>query len=302
MHLPIHCLVMTQPSEKELIRTWKWGFFMATLPKIQIGSTGSYVRLLQINLTGLALNYNGFAIDGVFDTKTEKAVKNFQDRFMLNPTGVVSTSTWRVLNDNVRAVQNLLNAKGYQTGYPDGHFGPMTTNAVRRFQTDNGLYPSGIVEPRTRQKLFNPYPKDNFESRPSSNNLSSLNPHVALLARRFLRLAKENNLDVRITAAFRSWSEEDRLFAQGRWAPGPIVTNARGGDSYHNWGLAFDAAPFEGGQISSDQQKFIQMGHLGQQVGLQWGGTFKAIVDYPHFQYTFGLNTWDLLNGVRPSV
>lgn len=83
---------------------------------------------------------------------------------------------------------------------------------------------------------------------------------------------------------------------------GQIVTNARGGDSYHNWGLAFDAAPFEGGQISSDQQKFIQMGHLGQQVGLQWGGTFKAIVDYPHFQYTFGLNTWDLLNGVRPSV
>ncbi len=275
---------------------------MPTLPTIQVGSTGSYVKWLQTNLNGLALNYNGFAINGVFDTKTEHAVKNFQDRFLLNPSGIVGTSTWKVLNDNVKAVQKLLNIRGYHTGNPDGKFGPTTTRAVHQFQTDNGLYPSGIVDPRTRQKLFNPYPKDNFESLPSSNDLNSLNPYVALLARKFLKLTKEHNMDVRITTAFRSWDEEDRLFAKGRWEPGQIVTNARGGDSYHNWGLAFDAAPYENGQISNNPQKFIEIGHLGQQVGLQWGGTFKSIVDYPHFQYTFGLNTWDLLNGVRPPV
>ncbi len=274
---------------------------MPALPTLKVGSRGSYVKWLQMNVNGLALNYNGFAIDGVFDTKTEEAIKNFQDRFLLNSNGIVSTSTWKVLNDNVRAVQNLLNLNGYRAGAPDGWFGPVTTSAVRTFQSDNGLYPSGIVDPRTRQRLFNPRPKDNYEYRPSSNDLTSLHPYVALLARRFLQLTQENNLDVRITTAFRSWDEEDRLFAQGRWAPGQIVTNARGGDSYHNWGLAFDAAPFESGKMSTDTQKFIQMGQLGQQVGLQWGGTFKSIVDYPHFQYTFGLNTWDLLNGVRPA-
>ncbi|MCF8566735.1 peptidoglycan-binding protein [Alicyclobacillus tolerans] len=274
---------------------------MPALPTLKVGSRGSYVKWLQMNVNGLALNYNGFAIDGVFDTKTEEAIKNFQDRFLLNSNGIVSTSTWKVLNDNVRAVQNLLNLNGYRAGAPDGWFGPVTTSAVRTFQSDNGLYPSGIVDPRTRQRLFNPRPKDNYEYRPSSNDLTSLHPYVALLARRFLQLTQENNLDIRITTAFRSWDEEDRLFAQGRWAPGQIVTNARGGDSYHNWGLAFDAAPFENGKMSTDTQKFIQMGQLGQQVGLQWGGTFKSIVDYPHFQYTFGLNTWDLLNGVRPA-
>jgi peptidoglycan LD-endopeptidase CwlK len=275
---------------------------MPVLPVIQLGSRGSFVRLLQMNLDGLALNYNGFAIDGVFDTKTDHAVKNFQDRFEIPSNGVVGAATWKVLNQNVKAVQRLLNSRGYYTGYPDGWFGSRTRNAVRRFQRDSRLYASGIVDPRTRQKLFNPHPKDNFESRPSSNNLSSLNPYVASLARRFLELTKEHNLDVRITTAFRSWDEEDRLFAQGRTAPGEVVTNARGGDSYHNWGLAFDAAPYESGKISNDPQKFIQMGHLGQQVGLQWGGTFKTLVDFPHFQYTFGLNTWDLLNGVRPSM
>lgn len=272
---------------------------MTVLPTIQVGSKGSYVTLLQMNLNGLALNYNDFAIDGEFDSKTSAAVKNFQDRFELNSTGIIDPVTWKLLIENVKAVQKLLNNRGYHSGYPDGWFGPKTTNAVHKFQTDNGLYPSKIIDPRTRQKLFNPHPKDNYESRPSSSDISSLHPHVAALAWQFLELTRKNHMDVRIYAAFRSWDEEDRLFAQGRWEPGSIVTNARGGDSYHNWGLAFDAAPYENGKISTNKELFMRMGHLGEQVGLQWGGTFKSIVDYPHFQYTFGLNTWDLLNGVR---
>ena len=273
---------------------------MPALPMIKLGSTGYFVKLLQMNLTGLALNYNGFAINGVFDKKTSDALKNFQDRFEVPRTGIVDAVTWKILTDNVKAVQKLLNSRGYRAGYPDGWFGKATTSAVRKFQTDNGLYASGIVDPRTRQKLFNPAPKDDFQSRPSSSDISSLNPYVASLARKFLELARANQLDVRITAALRSWAESDRLFAQGRWTPGEVVTNSRGGDSYHNWGLAFDAAPYENNQPSTNVQKFLRMGQLGQQVGLQWGGTFKSLVDYPHFQYTFGLNTWDLLNGVRP--
>ena len=270
------------------------------LPTLRLGSVGPYVKRLQMNLNGLALNYNNFAIDGVFDIKTKNVVQNFQDRFDLTRDGIVGPNTWKVLNENVKAVQRLLNSRGYNLGYPDGWFGPATTNAVKRFQRDNGLYPEGVVNPRTRQRLFNPFPKDNFEYRPSSNAISSLNPYVASLARRFLELTQANNLDVRIYYAFRSWDEQDRLYAQGRTMPGDIVTNARGGDSYHNWGLAFDAAPYENGIISNDMEKYRRMGQLGQQVGLEWGGAFISIVDLPHFQYTFGLGTWDLLNGVRP--
>jgi peptidoglycan L-alanyl-D-glutamate endopeptidase CwlK len=273
---------------------------MPNLPLIHVGSKGSYVTLLQLNLDGLALNYNNFAVDGVFDNKTSDALKNFQDRFTLNPSGATDAATWKILDANVKAVQKLLNSRGYPALKPDGWYGPLTKNTVRKFQSDNELYPSEIVDPRTRQKLFNPHPKDNFESRPTSIELSSLHPRVAALAKKFLVLTHENHLNVRIYTAFRSWDEEDRLYAQGRWAPGQIVTNARGGDSYHNWGLAFDAAPYEHGVMTSDIAKFKRMGALGEQVGLQWGGTFRSLVDYPHFQYTFGLNTWDLLNGVRP--
>jgi len=275
---------------------------MPMLPILMLGSVGPYVKRLQMNLNGLSLNYNNFAVNGVFDVKTRNAVQNFQDRFKLTRDGIVGPVTWSYLIENVKSIQRQLNFRGYNSGYPDGWFGNITTNAVRRFQRDNNLYQEGIINPRTRQRLFNPFPKDNFEYRPSSNALSSLNPHVALLARRFLELTRANNLDVRIYNAFRSWDEQDRTFAQGRTLPGDVVTNARGGDSYHNWGLAFDAAPYENGQISNDTKKYAKMGQLGQQVGLEWGGTFKSIVDLPHFQYTFGLNTWSLLNGARPPI
>lgn len=273
---------------------------MATLPTLRPGDSGHYVKLLQMNLNGLSLNYNGFVINGYYDKKTEDVLKNFQDRFKLNRNGIVGPKTWYLLTSNVKAVQRLLNARDYSVGHVDGWYGASTTHAVRRFQQAQGLHVTGIVNPRTRQKLFNPNNRDHFERRPTSLNIDSLHPGVAAMARRFLQLAHQHHIDARITTAFRSWDEQDRLYAKGRTTPGHTVTNAQGGNSYHNWGLAFDAAPFENGKISNDVAKYKQLGKIGEQVGLEWGGTFKSITDYPHYQYTYGLNTWDLLNGVRP--
>jgi peptidoglycan L-alanyl-D-glutamate endopeptidase CwlK len=270
------------------------------LPTLRLGSSGYYVHLLQMNLNGLALNYNGFAINGFLDTKTDDALKNFQDRFKLVRDGIVGPKTWSLLLENVKAIQRLLISRGYPVGNVDGFYGTKTMQAVQHFQSGQALAATGTVDPRTRQRLFNPNDKDHYELRPSSNEISALNPNVQSMARNLLALTKAHGLDVRITQAFRSWSESDRLFAQGRTTPGQIVSNARGGESFHNWGLAFDAAPYVNGQMSNDTSLFKLIGSLGKQAGLEWGGDFKSLVDYPHFQYTHGLNTWDLLHGVRP--
>ncbi|MDR3599559.1 MAG: peptidoglycan-binding protein [Desulfosporosinus sp.] len=273
---------------------------MPSLSTLRLGSQGPYVKKLKLSLNGLSKNYNNFSIDYSFDQKTEDAVKNYQDDIKLFRDGIVGPATWASLIARVKMIQVKLNSLGDNSGTPDGWFGLKTTNAVKKFQSEHGLVQEGIVNPRTRAKLFNPHPRDNFESRSSSIALSSLDPYVGFLAGRFLRLCSANHLDVRITTAFRSWDESDRLYALGRTVPGSIVSNARGGDSYHNWGLAFDAGPFENNKISTDPTKFNLMGRLGEQVGLEWGGTFKSIIDLPHFQYTFGLTTEDLLNGKRP--
>ncbi len=273
---------------------------MPELPVLQLGSTGYYVQLLQRNLIGLAYNFNNLTVDGAFGPKTQQSVISLQGDYKLPQNGIVGPSTWKVMTDNVIAVQKLLNSRGYNSGNPDGWYGQATTNAAMQFQKANGLYPEGVINPRTRRKLFNPNPKDNYEYRATSYYISSLNPNVAQQAINFLNLTRANNLDVRTTVVFRSWDEQDRLYAQGRTVPGSVITNTRGGGTYHNWGLAFDAVPFENGAISNDISKYRLMGSLGEQVGLEWGGTFTNNPDYKHFQNTFGLSVIDLLNGVIP--
>ena len=278
---------------------------MPTYPTLRLYDQGPSVRILQMNLYGLNYTYNGLRITGVFDRRTQEVVENFQAEHRLTPDGIVGPVTWNALLGEVKRVQNQLNANNFFVGSADGIYGPRTTNAVTRFQSVNGLDMSGTVTPRTRQQLFNPNPPDDYSTRPTSFSLSSLHPRVAELAQQFLDLAEENGLEVRIIEAFRSWDDQDARYAQGRTAPGQIVTDAMGGDSYHNWGLAFDAAPVVNGEIAwDDTEKFDLMGELGQQVGLEWGGNWTSyrinLVDKPHFQYTFGLSTQQLLEGARP--
>lgn len=278
---------------------------MPKFPTLKRYYEGPSVRILQMNLYGLNYRYNGLQITGVFDELTDEVVRDFQVEHKLVGDGIVGPITWSVLLAEVRSIQNKLNSIYFIAGTPDGIFGPRTSNAVTRFQSVNGLVMNGVVDPRTRQQLFNPNPPDDYSKLPSSLDLSSLNPYVASLAQQFLDLCTENGLNVIIIETFRSWDEQDELYAQGRTTPGDIVTDAEGGDSYHNWGLAFDCAPVENGTIAwEDEDAFNEMGSLGQQVGLEWGGNWTSyaitLVDPPHFQYTFGLSTEQLLNGARP--
>lgn len=166
---------------------------MPVLPTLRLGSSGHYVRLLQMGLDGLGENYNSFSINGYLDPKTDDVVKNFQDRFKLPRDGIVGPKTWTLLLDNVSAIQRLLNSRGYHVGNVDGFYGARTRQAVERFQRDQGLTVTGTFTPRTRQRLFNPNDRDHYELRPSSNSLSSLDPSVANMARRFLTLTREQS-------------------------------------------------------------------------------------------------------------
>lgn len=279
---------------------------MPILPTLKLYYQGPSVSMLQRQFIGLSYLYNGLQVTGVFDDKTDEVVRDFQAEHKLKADGVVGPVTWTAILNEVVLIQNKLNSLGFNSGSADGWYGPMTTNAVKSFQTSNGLAADGTITPRTREKMFNPNPKDNYRIRPSSSALSALHPYVQKLANNFLALCASSNLKVLIYTTFRSWNDQDVSYAQGRTAPGAIVTDARGGESYHNWGLAFDCAPLDdaGNILWEDTDKYVQLGTLGQQAGLEWGGNWTSyainLVDMPHFQYTFGLSTNDLLNGKRP--
>ncbi|MFN8433835.1 MAG: peptidoglycan-binding protein [Anaerolineales bacterium] len=107
--------------------------------------------------------YTNLIADGTFGAETQAKVKNFQNKNGIEEEGVVGQETWEALivkvsqgnnGDAVKAVQYLL-AKKY--GYSlevDGIFGPLTVEAVKSFQSKQGLTADGVVGPLTWQKLI----------------------------------------------------------------------------------------------------------------------------------------------------
>lgn len=105
----------------------------------------------------------------------------------------------------------------------------------------------------------------------------------------------------KISQTTRSASDQSLDYAKGRTAPGSIITNAKPGQSLHNYqpGLAFDVFFEENGKYSTDETLYRNLGTLAPSVGLEWGGVWKH-PDTPHFQ-PMGY-TWELASkGVEPT-
>jgi peptidoglycan L-alanyl-D-glutamate endopeptidase CwlK len=98
----------------------------------------------------------------------------------------------------------------------------------------------------------------------------------------------------------RTWKEQDALYAQGRTASGKIVTNARGGYSNHNFGLAVDIGLFHGSDYLEESPFYAEIGRVVAQFkSLEWGGNWKSIQDEPHVQYATGLTLAEMRERVE---
>lgn len=133
----------------------------------------------------------------------------------------------------------------------------------------------------------------------SESRLDQLHPKVRAVFKAFIEEA-EAALDItlRIVQGLRTIKEQNDLYAKGRTAPGPKVTNAKGGSSYHNYGLAIDLVEMKGGQANWNF-KYELLKQFAKKHGLTWGGEFKSIVDKPHFELTFGYKWQALLKKVE---
>jgi peptidoglycan L-alanyl-D-glutamate endopeptidase CwlK len=113
----------------------------------------------------------------------------------------------------------------------------------------------------------------------------------------------------RFAYTLRTFAEQDALFAQGRSKPGKVVTNAKGGQSYHNYGLAIDIVlildkdkngTFETASwdVKSDfdgdkKADWMEVVQIFKRYGFEWGGDWKFL-DLPHFQKSFGKSIYEL--------
>ncbi|WP_285291996.1 M15 family metallopeptidase [Bacillus sp. ISL-18] len=140
---------------------------------------------------------------------------------------------------------------------------------------------------------------------------TELNPVVKERSDQLIQQAAKKGIEVVITDGFRSAADQDKLYQQGRTAGGNIVTNAKGGESYHNFGLAIDfALKTPSGDVIWDREydrnengvaDWAEVVQMAKALGFEWGGDWKGFKDYPHLEMNFGLTIADLQNGERPS-
>ena len=103
-------------------------------------------------------------------------------------------------------------------------------------------------------------------------------------------------LPVRITEGYRSETRQNALYAQGRTTPGPIVTNAKAGESLHNYGVAVDFV-FRNQGYNATNAQWQTLVHIAKSKGFEWGGDWPSFPDKPHFQLMLGYTLEDFKAG-----
>lgn len=135
----------------------------------------------------------------------------------------------------------------------------------------------------------------------NSRSLDDLLPPVKRRVEAFIEAAKREGIDLLVTSTYRDNESQNALYAQGRTAPGKIVTNAKAGQSWHNYRCAVDVVPIVAGKPRWDVKDEVwqKIGKLGKEAGLEWAGDWKRFREYPHFQYTGGLTMAQLSTGAK---
>lgn len=200
-------------------------------------------------------------------------VKKLQERLNQDPDTKVADSGW--------------GSPGKETTY----FGELTRSAVKRYQCKHGIVCSGDeqstgygqVGPATRRSL-------------NAEEDKGLYPIVAMKRDQLIEICQMAGFPIVVTDEYRTFAEQDALYAKGRTIQGPIVTNAKGGESLHNWRCAFDVAFKSGNGISYDGP-WEKVGRIGEIIGMEWGGRWTSPVDKPHFQFTNGYTLDDFQQG-----
>ena len=126
-----------------------------------------------------------------------------------------------------------------------------------------------------------------------SRKIEDLHPTLQAKCRAHMAACEEAGITLIVTSTYRSPEEQAVLYAQGRTAPGKIVTKAKPGQSMHNHRLAYDVVPLRNGKpvwgtSGEDGVLWQKVGALGVEQGLEWAGNWRTMREFPHFQFCNG--------------
>ena len=129
----------------------------------------------------------------------------------------------------------------------------------------------------------------------ASRKINDLHPEMQPKVLKFLDRCNSIGLDIAVLCTYRSWIEQEKLFAYGRSLPGRKITESRPGDSKHNnmlegkpASLAIDILPIKNGKPISHMKDPIWglLGEISRDCGLDWKGDDPHYPEINHFFYT----------------
>jgi peptidoglycan L-alanyl-D-glutamate endopeptidase CwlK len=174
-----------------------------------------------------------------------------------------------LFEDDIIFLQRFLKSSGYYTGKLDGIWGPKTDSAVNAFEARSDQISATL---------------GTFDAR-SERNILTLHPKAQEAARIFLKKILDAGIAVRIISGTRTYAEQNELYKKGRYGnPPPKVTNSRGGQSNHNFGIAWDIGIFDNGAYMGESPLYKKSADIGMVAGLEWGGNWTKFKDQPHYQ------------------
>ena len=176
-----------------------------------------------------------------------------------------------LLKEDIIFYQRFLKANGFYASAADGKWGAQTDAADKAFlqKAEEIKTMHGAADPR------------------SETNIVTLVPAAQIAARKSLVIFANAGLDVRILSGTRTYAQQNLLYRKGRFGSKEAkVTNARGGQSNHNFGIAWDIGLFENGKYITEEKKYKSLAPmiLNSLPETAWGGNWKKFKDLPHYQ------------------
>ena len=160
-----------------------------------------------------------------------------------------------------------LKSGGLYTDTIDGIWGENTDAAVDAFETRSVQIAASL---------------GTFDAR-TERNIQTLHLRAQEAARAFMNAVRAAGINARIISGTRTYVEQNTLYRKGRFGnPPPRVTNARGGQSNHNFGIAWDIGIFtpNGAYLPESPlyNQAAQAGFAAGIMGLEWGRIGRVLL------------------------
>lgn len=186
----------------------------------------------------------------------------------------------KLFEADILFLQRILGVSGFYKGSFNGKWSAAVEVAETAFLQD-------YETTKVKMGAFDPR---------SELNIMNLIPAAQAKAREFMAAVAGQPLTYRILSGTRTYAEQNALFGKK-----PKVTNARGGQSNHNFGIAWDIGIFGNGKYytgatAKEEKAYDALGALikTKVAGLEWGGDWKSFKDKPHYQLATGKSVKEL--------